>query len=253
MRIIDNNVVNEYFRSCENNKTAFTLVELIMVMAIIAIVSVFSFWYFTDFSSKQAINEDLSNLNMNIRNLDSKVRNMEIYDYKMNLQTWSIASITYTNYTNQDYKRLLEFSNLSLTWNLTTTWVASIWTSFSFIWYASDKKHFDYMIDALAKKELDLSNFNKIEINSTISWSIVNNIFLNYYSTANAFTGTNQPSKLILTQINTEEDKNWKYLDSLIIENINNKKFIKDWSGQIIDKAFLFFERAGREVILEIK
>jgi hypothetical protein len=44
------------------------------------------------------------------------------------------------------------------------------------------------MIDALDKKEINFANFEKIEINSTISGSRVNDIFLNYYSTANSFT-----------------------------------------------------------------
>jgi hypothetical protein len=50
-------------------------------------------------------------------------------------------------------------------------------------------------------------------------------------------------NKLILTEINTKEDKSDSKLSVLIIENINNKKFIKDQNGHIIDKAFLFFER----------
>ncbi len=254
MKIIFNNVVNEYFRSCENNKTAFTLVELIMVMAIISIVSVFSFWYFNDFSSKQAINEDLSNLNTNIRSLDSKVRNMEIYDYKIILSTWSLAYITYTNYINLDYKWILDFNNSSLTWILAATWTSMItWTEFSYIWYWDDKKYFDNTMDINDKSYLNLANFKKIEINSSISGSTVNDIFLDYYSQANAFTWTNTSTKLLLTQINTKDDKTGIPLSFITIENINNKKFIKNQSGQIIDKAFLFFERAGNEISLEIK
>ncbi len=252
MRIINKNVRNKYFCSLKNTD-AFTLVEIIMVMAIISIVSIFSFGYFSDFASKQAAGEDLSNLNQIIRDFDYQIRKMNIYDYRMILETWSLASITYINYINQDYKRLLQFSNLTLTWNLTTTWITSIWTNFSLVWYASDKKYFDYMIDALDKKELNFANFEKIEINSTISGASVNDIFLNYYSTANSFTWINQPSKLILTRINTEEDKWWTSLSSVTIENINNKKFIKDISGQIVDKVFLFFERTWKEFSLEIK
>jgi hypothetical protein len=56
-----------------------------------------------------------------------------------------------------------------------------------------------------------------------------------------------------LTKINTEEDKLGISLSSITIENVNNKKFIKDQSGQILDKAFLFFERSGKEISLEIK
>jgi prepilin-type N-terminal cleavage/methylation domain-containing protein len=233
---------------------AFTLVELIMVMAIIAIVSVFSFWYFSDFSSKQAINEDLSNLSQAIKNLDSNVRDMKIYDYKMTLSTWSLAYITYTNYMNQDYKRLLNFDNNTFSWVIYATWILmNTWTEFSYLWYWDDKKYIDYTMDINDKYTLNLANSNKIEINSTISWSTVNDIFLNYYSQANAFTWTNSPTKLILTKINTKEDKTGNFSNTITIENINNKKFIKDQIWQIVDKEFLFFERAGKEISLEIK
>ena len=66
---------------------------------------------------------------------------------------------------------------------------------------------------------------------STIGWSCINNVCID-------------SGKLILTRINTKEDKTGNYSNVITIENINNKKFIKDQSGQIIDKAFLFFERA---------
>jgi prepilin-type N-terminal cleavage/methylation domain-containing protein len=86
MRIINKNLGNKYFYSLKNTE-AFTLVELIIVAAIISIVSIFSFGSFSDFASKQAAGEDLSNLNQIIRDFDYQIRKMNIYDYRMLLET----------------------------------------------------------------------------------------------------------------------------------------------------------------------
>lgn len=254
MRIINKSVEIYCNVSKKQIKSAFTLVELIMVMAIIAIVSVFSFGYFSDFSSRQAINEDLSNINQSIKDLDSKVRDMKIYDYRIIFQTGSLAYITYTNYINQDYKRILDFNNTSLNWILSATWFfMSTWTDFAYVWFADQKNYVDNTMDINGKTTLDLSNLKMLSINSSISGSTVNDIYFNYYSQENSSILTNISTKLILTWINTKKDKTGTYSNLITIDNINNKKFIKDQSGQIVDKEFLFFERVGKEISLEIK
>lgn len=232
--------------------SAFSLIELIVVLSIIAIAWFSSISFFWDFSDKNIINQDLSILKQNIDKYDKDIKNMKIYDYKMIIKTWSLAYITYTNYINQDYKALLDFNNDSLTWSLYTNWEISIWTIFSFDSYNNNKLFISSNIDAKDKQMFDFSSLNKVEISSSISWSIVNNVYLDYYSQENSYTWTNLANKLVLTNINTKDDKSWRWFDYIEIENINNKKFIKDKSGHIVDKVFLFFQKWWKEVSLEI-
>lgn len=263
MRIIENNVETRFIVSKKPVETknllslrvasAFTLVELIMVMAIISIVSVFSFSYFWDFSSKQAINEDLSNINTSIKKFDIDVRNMKIYDYKMIFSSWSFYYTTYTNYQNQDYRQIFDFDKNTYSGTLSATWnFVYTWANFNYSIYSDTKKILTNNMPITSKYTFLLSDEKNWQINSSISGAIVNDIYLNFYSQENTSIDSNLSSKLILDKIYKGSDKTWE-LSQLIIENINNKKFIKDQNGQIIDKAFLFFERAWKEISLEIK
>lgn len=230
-------------------KSAFTLIEMIIAISIIWIIWVFSFWAFDKFSSDQYLKNNISSIKSEIKNFDYNVKNMQIYDYKMIFQTWSLAFITYSNYFNQNYKRLIDFNNSTLTGTLFSSWFLSSWTNLNYIIKNIDKTYWISSFDVLDKNEITFSESSKFFIENSYSWKKLNYIQLNYYIYENSLKETNESSKMKLIKI---QDINWNQFSQISLENFNNKRYIKDLSGNILNKVFLIFELGWKEISLEL-
>lgn len=233
----------------KNKKRAFTLMELLMIISIIWIIWVFSFWAFDKFSSEQYLKNNISAIKSEIKDFDYNVKNMKIYDYKMIFQTWSLAFITYSNYFNQNYKRLIDFNNSTLNWVLFSSWFSSSWTNFNYIIRTIDKTYWISNFDVLAENKIFFTESSKFFIENFYSWTNLNYIQLNYYIYENSLKETKDASKMKLIKI---QDINWNQFSQISLENFNNKKYIKDLSGNILNKIFLIFELWWKEISLEL-
>lgn len=233
----------------KNNNIAFTLAELIVVIWIIWIIWVFSFWSFDKFSSEQYLKNNISSIKSEIKDFDYNVKNLKIYDYKMIFQTWSLAFVTYSNYFNQNYKRLLDFNNYTLNWSMFSSWFSSSWTDINYIIKTIDKIYWASNFDVLEKKDFIFQDSSKFFIENSYSWTNLNNIQLNYYIYENSLKETQDASKMKLIRI---QDIDWNQFSQISLENFNNKKYIKDLSGNILNKVFLIFELWWKEVSLEL-
>ncbi|MDD4151331.1 MAG: hypothetical protein PHR68_01840 [Candidatus Gracilibacteria bacterium] len=233
----------------KNNNIAFTLAELIVVIGIIGIIGVFSFGSFDKFSSEQYLKNNISSIKSEIKDFDYNVKNLKIYDYKMIFQTGSLAFVTYSNYFNQNYKRLLDFNNYTLNGSMFSSGFSSSGTDINYIIKTIDKIYGASNFDVLEKKDFIFQDSSKFFIENSYSGTNLNNIQLNYYIYENSLKETQDASKMKLIRI---QDIDGNQFSQISLENFNNKKYIKDLSGNILNKVFLIFELGGKEVSLEL-
>lgn len=235
---------------------AFTLIELIIVISIITLITTSSTFYFIDFVNNQEIKQKLQLIKSDLSDLDKEVKDYKTFDYQieMNTSTLSWKYIIYKNIFDINNTNKLLFNTLgSFTWTIETSWNSSL------TWTLKLYKGFKLFLDTTKTWSVDYNfNFNekqKYKILWTLSWKVLNEIDLNYYSINNLTPSTWNTVNLI--NINTKEDKTWNNINKLIITNIGwNKKFYKDSisSSNIIttNEIYLFFENKWKEKFIKI-
>lgn len=233
------------------NKKAFTFIELVVVITIIILIS--SSWviyFFRQVSSLKLASEIEKLLNI-VDKLDSEVDSRKILDYSINIGTSSnkLGFFYTTNNLWLDYRQELNMNFDTWTWILSTN--LSTWNNYTFKIYSWIKFQWKNIIDSSDTYEYNfLENIN-YKIIWTLSWSVLNNIYINYYSSDNLIQ--DNENKLELININSKSDKTWISYNSLEIKNLNWKKsIIPDWWSDI-SKIYLFFEREWVEKFVEIK
>ena len=225
---------------------AFTLVELIVVISIITLLTASSVFYFLDFVEEQKISQKLMIVEDNIADLDKKVKTYEIFDYELQFSlsnTWSY--ITYVNNFDIPYNQIINYDSNNWIWTISTDWTSS--ENWNIKLYKKQKLYLNE--NRAADNDytnLDLSTESYYKITWTLSWSVLNEIHLNYFSTDNIYPEKND--LLLLSNINTKEDKSWTDYSSIIINNIWWNKTI--WTNE--DEIFLFFENNWKEKFIKI-
>jgi prepilin-type N-terminal cleavage/methylation domain-containing protein len=68
-------------------KSAFTLIELIVVISIMVIIASSSIFYFMHFIDSQKVNQKISIIDEQFKDLDKRVNKYTIFDYKLFLST----------------------------------------------------------------------------------------------------------------------------------------------------------------------
>lgn len=232
---------------------AFSLIELVVVVSIIAVVwisSVSNFWLFSD---SQNMQNQVSDFSSHLQELDKDIEQKNIFDYSLNLKKWNLYFVVSKNEEFSYYKANIDIDNNSLTWVLSISWITSTWTNWDFDLSYSDFQNDTMTLDALDKYTYNFANNSSFIIDSYISWKMINSLKILYFSEKNMDLSEKSSNKVYLSDINTKANKTWSSLSSIFIQNINNKKFIKNKSEQIIDKVYLFFGTWWKEISLEIK
>lgn len=228
-------------------KKWFTLIELLVVITILSIISISWFWYFNWFLDKQELNWELTLFSAKIRDLDYKVKKKEIFDYKLSLSlnnSWALLYYYYENYYDTIYNQSLNIDTYSWSWSITTNnwnWTdLNIWQTKLYVKEKLLKEDFlwwtwtlNYMFDT----------YENYSVSWYLTWQILNDIYINYFSLKNL--DKVNPDFVVLTDINTQEDWEWLSYSWITIENINNKKYIKNniWWSLITTDLYFIFER----------
>jgi hypothetical protein len=132
---------------------------------------------------------------------------------------------------------------------LSTTGIT--WNNYTFKIYSWIKFQWKQILDATETYDYNFLENSNHKITATLSWSILNDININYYSPDNIIKDSENKLELIL--INSKSDKTWINYNSVEIKNLNWKKsIIPDW-GSDIDNIYLFFEREWVDKFVEIK
>ncbi len=227
------------------SKSAFTFIEIIVVISIISIISFTSVFYFNNFIDSQEMKGILHNFSSQIELFDSQTEQGKIYDYEVFLWKGPFFAYSLNNYKKEkvifsslDYNS----SNISLktNWGTWNPWILKV--------YGGEK---------ILKQELlstgdytwSIQAFQNYVFISTFSWEIVNKLWISYYSVDNI--SNKEEKKIILSFINSEENKGGTSFSWVIIKNKNNTKEIF-WDGQKLETVFLFFRRWEKESYLEI-
>lgn len=229
---------------------AFSLVELIVVVAIISIIWTVSFSHFSNFSDNQKLKNINSDFLNNIKNFDNQVKINKIFDYKIYLNSNSLWYIISENELNNVYNQKLNLNYNSLSWTLNIpelTWTWFLWNIKIYKDLAQisnfkiNKNNFSYKFD-----------WNNFFVESKVSWKSLNTIRLNYFSDENFDKYANNSQKVYLSSINSKQNKTWEDFSQITIENMNNKKYIKNNSWRILKEVFLFFQNWWKENFLKI-
>jgi len=232
-------------------KKAFTLIELLIVITIITLISSSGIFYFFRQVSSIKIASEIEKVIDIVDSLDSKVDSKKILDYKILIKKSDKYWFTYSeNNLWLDYRQKINLIFETWTWVLSTT-KTSTWSNYSFKIYSWIKFQWKNIIDASENYEFNFLENTEHNITWTLSWSILNNIYIKYYSPDNLII--DNENKLELIWIYQNSDKSWLGYSSVEIKNLNWKKSIK-WNWLIIlEKIYLFFEREWVEKFIEIK
>lgn len=227
------------------SKKAFTFIELLVVITIIVLISSTGVIYFFKQVSSLNVSSEIDKVIDIVDNLDSEIENKKILDYNIYIKnndfwlTWSINNLWINNSQN------LNMNFDTWTWIITS----NSWTYLKIYWWI--KLYKTVQVDSSNNYSYNFWNNVDSKIESSYSWSILNEVFINYYSPDNI--KKNNEDRLELTNINTKSDKSWTSYNSLEIKNINWKKIIiPNWWSDI-NKIYLFFERWWVEKFIEIK
>jgi prepilin-type N-terminal cleavage/methylation domain-containing protein len=236
-------------------KKAFTLIELIVVISIMTLITWSTVFYFIDFVKKQELTQKIEVIKDNLQNLDNNVKKYNIFDYELLFNTSTLSSwyITYLNIFDTKNKQTLTFTTNSFTWTIETTnnwWWTLTGTLKIYKWIK-------LFLNTTKTWATDFNyNFNTnkdYKIKWTLSWEILNEIDLHYFSKDNLYP--EKHNLLNLININTNEDKSWTDINQLIIKNIWwKKKFYKNTTNNEIssNEIFLFFENNWKEQFIKI-
>lgn len=228
-------------------KKAFTLIELLVVTTIIVIISSSWIFYFLDFVQDQEISQKIYIIEDNLDNLDKKIDNYEIFDYQLEFNTtntWKLLYITYINNFDSN-NQIINITNINWDWEIiskpnTWSWKIKI--------YKKNKLFLNNNINRVDKFEFNFYDSESYKITWTLSWKILNEIKLNYFSENNLFPEKND----ILELIKISDTINWLDIWNIIINNIWWKKIIKKWLVEY-NEIYLFFENNWKEKYIKIK
>ena len=226
-------------------KKAFTLIELLVVITIITLLT--SSWviYFFRQVSSIKLSSEIEKIVDIVDKFDSEVDTKKILDYSLYIKknsfwfTWSINNLGLDNrqYINMNFE----------TW----TWIIESNSGTIIKLYSGIKFQKNQTIGSSEEYKYNFSKNIESKILANYSWATLNNIFINYYSPDNLVV--DNENKLELVWIYENNDKTWWNYNSILIKNLNWKKYIiPDW-GSNIDKIYLFFEREWVEKFIEIK
>ena len=230
-------------------KNAFTLVELLVVIAIITLLSIWSVFYFLDFVKNQEISQRIILIEDNFNGLDKDIKNYKIYDYELlfNTSTLSKWYISYLNNFDINFNQTIDFNSSTWSWTIESNWSsAQEWKIKLF------KKNKLFLFET---KEWDKDykfDFNEesyYKLSWTLSWEILNEIHINYFSEDNIYPERN--NSLILHDINSQSDWKWTSYSKAIIKNIWWKKEIKCDSIDLAE-IYLIFENNWKEKFIKI-
>lgn len=239
----------KYFKKSSTYKSinilAFTLIELIIVATIIILISSTSVFYFWDFVDTQKLKSEISSFQNKINSLDADIRLRKIYDYELNLKVWSWSYIVYKNIFDLDNVARLDFQSwtgiIDIRPIVDAPWQFKIYNDYKLL-----KEDF---LNATGSLSYFLWDYKNYTFKSFLSWSILNDIELNYFSNDNLYLS--KEWNLYISEINSKLDKTWTGITDLIIKNISwRKKLIWDWINY--DKAYVFFDWLWTEEYLEL-
>ncbi len=228
---------------------AFTLVELIIVISIITITTTSTVFYFLDFVKNQEVKQRTQLISNNLDQLDKDIEKYKIFDYEILFNTSSLswAYITYLNKFDNKYNQTIDFNSNTWIWIIKTN--INSWT-----WIIKIFKRKKMFLSKEYEADTDfVFNFNEesyFKIKATLSWELLNEININYFSDDNINPKKN--NKLNLIKINTKEDKTWVDINEVKIINIWGDKKITDWIA-IYNQIYLFFENNWKEKFINIK
>lgn len=227
--------------------SAFTLIEIMLVVAIISFLTVSWISYFNNFVDEKKIETNNLIIESKINELNQKVKNKEILDYKaLFIDTKDYLLYRY----NQTIKAVSSTISIdkttrsfTLSLNLTDTW------SWEVKLYKDNKFLNSKLIDQRDAYTGFLNQYQNYYFDSNFTlWQ--DNIWIMYFSEDNL---TNSWIETSFTQANTKQDKSWLKTTDFILENINwNLKFYS-WSLQWDTKeVYLFFEKWWFEKSIKI-
>lgn len=227
---------------------AFTLVELIIVIAIITLISSSSVFYFLDFVKNQEINQRVQLIEDNLKKLDKDIKKYNIFDYELvfNTSNSNWAYITYINKFDNHY-----IQNLSLLNTNTLNWTISIWWAATSTWILKVFRWQKLFLNKIATGSttenftFDSNQFYKIK--ATMSWKILNEIYIDYYSIDNIDPKRNN----LLNLVKISDTLNWTDLWTILVQNIWWKKIFKNWATEY-SEIFLHFESSWKEKFIKI-
>jgi prepilin-type N-terminal cleavage/methylation domain-containing protein len=230
---------------------AFTLIELIIVIAIITLISSAWIFYFLDFIKEQEISQKLYIIEDDLEKLDKNVKDYNIFDYELlfnTSNTWSKLYVTYIN--NFDTKQQkINITTSSWSWVITTypntgSWIIKI--------YKNEKLFLNNEINRINNFSFSFNETPNYKITWTLSWEILNDIHINYFSEDNIMLKKN--NNLVLASIYIAENKSWSSYNYLKITNIWwIKKFYNNTTEIISDEIFLFFDNNWKEKFIKIE
>ncbi len=230
---------------------AFTLIELLVVIAIITLLSSAWIFYFLDFVKEQEISQKLYIIDDNLEELDKKVKDYNIFDYELlfnTSNTWSKLYVAYINNFDTNRQKI-NITNSTWNWVITTdpntgSWIIKI--------YKNEKLFLNNEINRINNFLFNFNETPNYKITWTLSWEILNDIMLNYFSEDNLKLEKNNNLELI--GINTSENKTWFSYNNLRITNIWwIKKFYYNSTEIISNDIFLFFENNWKEKFIKIE
>jgi len=231
------------------NRRAFTLIELLIVITIIILVTSGWVMYFFKQISSMKLTWEIQKVVDIIDNLDAQVRSRKILDYSFIIDT--SKNQRWFNYTTNilglNSIQELDFHSENWTGTLSTT-STSTW-SYVFRIYSWVKFESEQIIDSTDTIIKSFLNNQEYKISATLSWTILNDMYINYYSEDNIDMNWENYLKLIAIK-----NKAWTTsYTSVNISNLNWKKsIIPDWWTEV-NEVYLYFEREWIQKFIEIK
>jgi len=233
------------------NKSAFTLIELLVVTTIIVIISSSWIFYFLDFVKDQETWWKLVIIDDNFNTLDKKIKDYTIFDYELILNTTTLTwwYITYINNFDIPFNQTISFNSSTWSWIISTSWSSS--DNWNIKLYKKQKLFLNENRQADLRYEFSFNKEPYYKIWWTLSWEVLNEININYFSEDNLYPEKNNWLELI--NINTKENKSWTNYSSLIIKNIWwTKSILWNWTTSE-NEIYLFFENSWKEKFIKIK
>lgn len=231
-------------------KLAFTYIELLVVITIITLLSSSWVFYFLDFLKNQELSQKVNTIDDNFKDLDKRIKNYSIFDYEMQFSvwTWSLWYVYYINNFDIPYRQFVDFDS--------STWSGTLWTNWNssqqwkFKMYKKIKLYLNTVIQSDLNFDFSFNDEPYYKIIWTLSWETLNEININYFTEDNLYPINN--NLLILSNINTKQDKSGINISNLSIKNIWWKKSII-WDWNVFDEAYLFFDSNWKEEFIRIK
>ena len=229
---------------------AFTLIELIVVISIMTLITAWSVFYFIDFVKNRELSQKLQIIEDDFIKLDNDVKKYNTFDYEINLNTSSLSwwYITYlNNFDIKYYQRLENFNTNNFNWNITISWENTAYT-WTLKLYKKYKLFLNEEIQYWSNIAFSFNTDPYYKIKSTLSWEILNEIDLHYFSEDNVSIKKNNIVNLIRI-----EPIWWTDIEELTIKNIGwTKEFYNWWTKLSENEINLYFENNWIEQFITI-